>query len=58
MGSEQQVDALSGVNLAHPAQRVRGDHGAVGLGKIDADESDRLPGFADERRLLAATGNW
>jgi putative ABC transport system ATP-binding protein len=29
-----------------PERRVRGDHGAVGLGQIHADEPDRVPGFA------------
>ena len=53
MGSEQQVHALRGVNSAHPAQRVRRHHGTVGLGQIDADEPDRLPGLLPAK---ASTG--
>ena len=29
------------------ARGIRGDHGAVGLGEIDVDEFDWLPGYAD-----------
>ena len=31
--------ALHDVNLVHRARRVRGDHGLVGFGQVDADES-------------------
>ena len=53
MGSEQQVQALRGVNIQHSAQRVRRHHGTVRLRQIDADESDRLPRYAQQGQLLA-----
>jgi HlyD family secretion protein len=37
----------------HQAERVRRDHGAVGLRQVDADEHDRLPRHADVRVLPA-----
>src|SRR5207245_61716 len=36
-----------------PQERVRGGHGAVGLGEVDLDEPDRLPRHAHRRRILA-----
>ena len=36
-------------------QRVRGDHGAVGLGQVHADESDRLPRQPDRRASTGST---
>ena len=38
---------------AHPAQRVRGHHGPLGLGQVHADEPHRLPGHALQGPLLA-----
>ena len=37
----------------HPAQRVRGHHGPVGLRQVHPDEHDRLPRHAVRRRVLA-----
>ena len=48
MGSET-VHALRGVDLVDRAQRVRRDHGAVGLGEVHAHEHPRLPRHADAR---------
>ena len=36
-----------------PQGRVRRHHGSFRLGQIHADEFDRLPGFADQGKLLA-----
>ena len=44
--------ALDGVDLHHRRGRVRGDHGAVGLGQVDADEYPRLPRPPQRRPLL------
>ena len=52
MGGEI-VRALRGVDLAIAAQRVRRDHGTVGLRQVDADEHHRLPRHAERRRVLA-----
>ena len=43
--------ALTGVRSAHRQGRVRGDHGAVGLGQVDRDEHPRLPRRADHGHL-------
>ena len=40
---------------AHPAQRVRRHHGAVGLRQVDADEPDRLPRLARRRADTGST---
>ena len=42
----------------HPAQRVRRDHGSVGLRQVDADEPHRLPRHAERRRVLAERHSW
>ena len=52
----QEVRALSDVSLTIGARRVRGDHGCVGFGQIDADEPDRLPGHADRPALYRLDG--
>ena len=52
MGGEI-VRALRGVDLAIAPQRVRRDHGTVGLGQVDAHEPHRLPRHAERRRVLA-----
>ena len=52
MGGEM-VHALRGVDLVDPEERVRRDHGAVGLGQVHPDEPDRLPRQPDRRRVLA-----
>ena len=45
-----------------PPQRVRGDHGAVGLGQVHPDEPDRLPRHARPRASTGSTAtgcpNW
>ena len=51
MGAEE-IHALRGVSIADRARRVRGDHGAVGLGQVDADEPDRLPRHAEQGPYL------
>ena len=38
--------------------RVCRDHGAVGVGQIDADEPDRLPGFAHVGAVLPQRATW
>ena len=47
MGDEE-IHALRGVSISDRARRVRRDHGAVGLGQVDADEPDRLPRYAEQ----------
>ena len=42
---------------AHRARRVRRDHGAVGLGQVDADEPARLPRHAERRHATTATAS-
>ena len=50
----REVRALDGVSLEDRARRVRGHHGRVGLGQVDADEHHRLPGPAQRRQLPAS----
>ena len=52
---EVEVHALCGVSLTVQPGRDDGDHGAVRLGQVHADEHHRLPGPADLRQLTGWT---
>ena len=47
------IHALDHISLHVDAGRVAFDHGAIGVGEIDAGESDRMPRPAERRGDLA-----
>jgi putative ABC transport system ATP-binding protein len=49
---DQEIHAVSGVDVEIRKGRVRGHHGPVGLGQIHADEPDRMPGHAHQGRVF------
>jgi hypothetical protein len=58
MGSEQQVQALRGLNIRIQRGEYVAIMGPFGFRQVHADEPDWLPGHAQQRQLLAerATG--
>ena len=49
---DQTIHAVSGRGHRDPEGRIRRHHGPFGLGEIDADESDRVPGYAERGFVL------
>ena len=54
---ETAVHALAGVDLTHPARRLRRGHGRLRLGQVDPDEHHRLPRRRHQRVATCSTAS-